>query len=442
MRLSQKNTLDKKWFTLISKAGSFEFYRLLDGNKKFRNKQQALFFKGTLKNPVLDYPFLKKTFLEKNKKELSNIKTTLLLKEKSDLVKSAYTLKIDEKISEIEMLEAVAKKDFKKFMDYSIRLYGQPSKKLFYNIISQLKLKIKKHLGSKRLNLRNVSVALWKTLPKKSFFDGLFYPDAKLRSLVKHETLKEFGKLIALKKTRRVFTASEIRKIFDKKLRKLGIDDWKIKIDYTSNTSIYVDQKKKALIIPILKRVCNNGLRYLLIHEIGTHILRRKNGEKSALQLLGLGLNDVEMAEEGIATVRGQALNKNFEDFSGIDGFLAVSFALGLDGKPRDFRETFEMLKQYYLFNSLCSGDDFRGAERYAKLTAWDRCVRTFRGTNCKMPGICFTKDIIYRQGNINIWKALLKNPAEIKRFSIGKYDPANPKHTWILDQLNITEKN
>lgn len=27
-------------------------------------------------------------------------------------------------------------------------------------------------------------------------------------------------------------------------------------------------------------------------------------------------------------------------------------------------------------------------------------------------------------------------------RFNIGKYDPANDRHIWILEQLNITDKD
>lgn len=441
MNLPQENILDKKWFAFVNKTGSFETYRFLDGNEKFRNKQQKLFFMDNVKNPILDYPLLKKNYFKGAKRKLEKLKKTILLKEKNLIVKKAYELKLNEKIIELEMLEAVARKDFKGFMNYSIRLYGQPSKKIFNYIILQLELKIKKQLDSNNINLRKIARELWNILPKKNHSkEKLFYPNGKTRSLVKHETLKEFGGLVELKKTTKNFTALEIKKIFVEKLKELNLSGWKIKINSVSDTRMYVDQKKKTIVIPELKKAYVNYLRYLLIHEIGTHILRRENGERSKLQLLGLGLNNIEMAEEGIATVRGQALNKNFEDFSGIDGFLAVSLALGLDGKRKDFRETFETMKKYYLFNSLLSGKEFKEAEKYADLAAWNRCIRTFRGTNCKIPGICFTKDIIYYQGNINIWKALQKNPAEIKRFSIGKYDPANPRHIWILEQLNITE--
>ncbi len=59
-----------------------------------------------------------------------------------------------------------------------------------------------------------------------------------------------------------------------------------------------------------------------------------------------------------------------------------------------------------------------------------------------RISGVCLTKDIIYRQGNIAVCQLLGKNPEELLRFSVEKYDPANPRHIWILDQLGITEKD
>ncbi len=443
MKPTRKSAIDEKWFATINKIGSFESYRFLDGNIKFRNRQKELFLEDKIKNPTPDYPFLKKNILKKIKKNLKNLKTVFCKKEKKIIIRKSYKLKIDEKMSEIEMLEAVARKNFKKFMDYSVNLYGRPSKKIFNHAIFQLKLKIKKHPVSKNFYLRKASRELWSILPSNKYPGSkLTHPSKKEISLIRYEILKEFKLLIKFKKTTSLFDAAQIKKIFKKKLKEMDVNGWKIRMNSINGVSIYVDQRKKEIIIPKLKKVYNNGMRHLLIHEIGTHVLRRENGEKSKLKLLGLGLDNSEIAEEGIATVREQATDGKFEDFSGVEGFLAVSFAAGLDGKRRDFRETFEIMKKYYLFSSLCSGEKYEEAEKYAKLAAWDRCVRTFRGTDCKTPGVCFTKDIIYRQGNINIWNVIKNNPEEIKRFSIGKYDPANPRHIWILDQLEITEKD
>jgi hypothetical protein len=36
----------------------------------------------------------------------------------------------------------------------------------------------------------------------------------------------------------------------------------------------------------------------------------------------------------------------------------------------------------------------------------------------------------------------LSNNPEEITMFSIGKYDPANPRHIWLLSQLIIKDED
>jgi hypothetical protein len=129
------------------------------------------------------------------------------------------------------------------------------------------------------------------------------------------------------------------------------------------------------------------------------------------------------------------------EDFSGFDGHFAISLAIGVDGTPRDFRKTFEILKKYYQLQNILKGMSREDAEKKSDTSAWERCVRTFRGTDARTPGVCFTKDIIYREGNIAVWESVAKNAPEMSRWDVGKYDPSNPRHIWILDQLNITDE-
>ena len=180
-------------------------------------------------------------------------------------------------------------------------------------------------------------------------------------------------------------------------------------------------------------------LKALIEHEIGTHVARREKGERTKLKLLGLGLDRYLKGEEGIATYQEQKI-EGANDFSGFDGHFAISLASGIDGKKRNFREVFDILKNYYFIKS--KKQTTEGAWESAENSAWSRCIRTFRGTSCQTPGACFTRDIAYREGNIGVWNVIKNNPEEIKRFSVGKYDPGNPRHIWILEQLNITDED
>ena len=155
-----------------------------------------------------------------------------------------------------------------------------------------------------------------------------------------------------------------------------------------------------------------------------------------------MGLDRYEKGEEGVATMREQVLDEKIEDFAGLEGHLAIGLATGVDGKPRDFRAVYEIMEKYFYFKALSSGKEPEQALKSAQTIAWNRAVRTFRGTDCQTKGICFTKDIVYREGNIGVWEVVKENPKEMVRFSIGKYDPANERHIWILDQLGISEED
>ncbi len=206
-------------------------------------------------------------------------------------------------------------------------------------------------------------------------------------------------------------------------------------------SSITVTQSRKIIEIPNNQNTKYQNKRFyeLAFHEIGTHVLRRVNGEKSRLKLLGLGLDHYDPGEEGIATLREQILHEKFNDFSGLDGHLSISLALGQDGIKRNFREVYDILELHFLRQELKSNNgNFNNAIENARKKAWRRACRTFRGTDCKTRGIANTIDNVYREGNIGIWEVIKNNPGEIKRFNCGKYNPANPEHIYILDNLDI----
>ena len=129
-------------------------------------------------------------------------------------------------------------------------------------------------------------------------------------------------------------------------------------------------------------------------------------------------------------------------DFAVLDRHLAISLAKGLDGKPRDFRQVYDIMRKYYLVDELAKGKATEAAQQEAADQAWIRSVRTFRGTDCKTPGAALTKDIIYREGNMGVWELICTKPEEMKRFSIGKYDPANNRHLWVLTELGISDQD
>ena len=299
--------------------------------------------------------------------------------------------------------------------------------------------KIEQYKTSENLALQKAAQNLDSILPSGLPVPGVRQlPDENTFQFAKEYTMNELGGLIDLPQGQDEFTTQEIQTAFEAAITRAHLDGWKTVID-PNRPDMMVSGSKKIVSIPDGRTSTRKRLEELILHEIGTHAVRRKNGEQSKLLLLGDGL-DRYMDDEGVTGLREQIIGDQIEDFTHLDRHLAISLAKGLDGEKRDFRGVYEIMKRYYVVEELSRGSSQGVAEQHAKDRAWARAVRTFRGTDCKTKGACFTKDIVYREGNADIWEVVRDNPQEMMRFNVGKYDPANPRHIMILDQLGITD--
>ena len=235
--------------------------------------------------------------------------------------------------------------------------------------------------------------------------------------------------------TNPITTSAELVAIFEEALTHLGIDDWKIVVSaYTSN--IRVLPKVRHVWVPSdqdlavrAKPLTHSNVLGLVTHEIGTHVLRQHQGQKSCLQLLAFGFNGYQRGEEGLAMYREQQFT-GVVDFAGVEGYLAIGLARGLDGAGmRTFREVFEVLVDHFMA--------IRGFPQEAsRELAWKRCVRTFRGTPGYLPGVVFTKDIVYRDGNIATWREMCDGTYHDLDLDAGKYDQTDPTQRSIIREL------
>lgn len=141
---------------------------------------------------------------------------------------------------------------------------------------------------------------------------------------------------------------------------------------------------------------------------------------------------DTFKGEEGVATFNEQAVT-GAEEFAGVPRYFSIAVAKGFDGRARNFPETFDIMKDYYIAN----GKDDNSASN----TAWNDCVRIFRGTTGSTPGAVFTKDLAYF-ANRDVWDLVHKNSDVVETFTIGKFDPTNSNHIAWLSQLGILDSD
>jgi hypothetical protein len=419
-----QKSLDDRWFGKYKKIATFQDYEYLVCGKNWERDQKNKFLKKDITNPVFKYPRLDKFNFENKFKKLSNLRKEVVKYEPNEIVKEIYVKKIDEKIIELKMLKSAKNMDDLAFFRYSKSLYGIPKKEFFYYTLSQIQ-GILRNKNRRSHEYFDSLLNKWRGGQKK----GNIIPSEKIN------IVKPGPFILPIIERGKVFNANGIKNAFEQALKKMVVDGFKVIINSKGKCEdISVDQGKN-IIIPEKRKVSRKKLISLIAHEIGAHVQREINGENSKLKLLSLGLDHYLKGEEGLATYMEQRLC-GFVNYAGLNGYLAVSLATGIDGKKRKFREVFDVFKNYYLLMISHKRTDKR--IKQAENFAWSRCVRVFRGTTGKTPGACFTKDIVYREGNIGIWKVVIKNPRETRRFFAGKYDPSNPHHIRFLDQLGV----
>jgi len=445
-RPEQSIVYDEHFYGSFSEVAAFEANEFFDGDENYRKQQKKQFIAGEIQNPHLDLPSI-------NIEEINNIeasllaqKTDLLNNEQNEVIKQAYRWKLNEKIAEIRMIKsAIAGNGYRRFNRYSEFIYGKPSPDIFAYEINKIRTKAESHVNSDNEIVKSAAVDLLSYLPEINNPTTLKLPSKASVQYANQQTAQEMSDLINIESDETEFDSKAILDAFKNALQQIGDNEWVVVVDpNSSKTAVSVSQSNMEVIIPESRKVDQDKLKSLIIHEVGTHVARRENGERSKLKLLGLGLDRYLTAEEGISTMREQAYAGKVADFRGIDGHLAISLAKGLDGKPRDFRQVYQIMEKYYFFNNVTAKSKRTELESFEKAqdSAWKHCVRTFRGTDCATAGACFTKDIVYREGNIDIWALIENDPSSMMKFNIGKYNPSNNRHVWVLEQLGITDRD
>jgi len=310
-------------------------------------------------------------------------------------------------------------------------LYGQPIGSMFLHVIEVLALKVS-NSNPNEDNERDYEAARFRLESLIKYYD---------RFAKKCPLLLRSKPSIPLKFEAAIRNPEELWRAFEVAIKDLGLVGWKLAIDETEvRTTFAVSLAKRLLKAPSFKQLAlrsrdkamtPSAVRGLIAHELGTHALRYERGLQSPLNLLATGLDLYELGAEGLATYREQQ-ETGANDYAGFTYYLAAGIAYGLMTEPRDFRSTFNYLVDYYIVSE--------GATRErARLLAWEATWRVFRGTPGDVLGVIFTKDLVYRVGNMLAWEFYPALDDEVTdELNVGKYDPTNFRHVRILTELEI----
>jgi hypothetical protein len=354
------------------------------------------------------------------------------------VVKRAYQPKLEEIKNKYSLLKATAEIDDDGVLEYSKAVYGLPKTEYYFYTLQELRTMLV-NIESKNFLDHRVTSAVEKLKP----------------ILEKAHVSTDWNKFdfpaFETDENSTLMSAAEIKNACEEAFAQYQIEGWQAVISAPGvRMTFNTNQEERIVYIPddsdtALRKypLTNAKVRGLIAHEIGTHAVRRENGVKSPLALLGNGLAGYLPGEEGIATYYEQQAS-GATNFAGGLGYLSISWVVGLDGESRDFRGLFEIVYPYLFLSILdhlsqsSQSLDFNRIEENAKRNAWSRCIRTFRGTTGRTAGCCLTRDIIYLEGNRAIWQLLEQDPTWVEKFSLGKYDPANQEHVAILRDLGM----
>lgn len=414
------STIDSKWFKKLKAIRGLIDLPYLSGDPDHAIAEKERFLKGEIDSVFFYYPALNDLNVVQAKDDVLYLIGEIEKEEKNELVRRAYVDKLKEKLLFVDLLSAMKERDDMAVADLSEKLYGSLSSEQLSSALFNLHENIANALehddSPARRENANIffSVLDSFSVPIQRGLDFLSFP-----LLTKPEELTLSDKDIVFR--------------FNQALSERSLHDWK-SVSAAGKSGIVVDHRSKTIFVPETRKLSERRMKGLIAHEIDTHIMRRENAKKSPLRLLISGLAGYIQIEEGLATYNQRVVEKRGSNGGSRD--VAFALARGRFTQASSFREVFEIMRHYFL--ALSPFSDSATAEEYANEKAFSHTIRTFRGTSGETLGAAYARDLLYHGGLLKIQHVLKEHPEEEKRFMVGKYNPADETHRWILDELGL----
>lgn len=454
---------DARWFETIEMYGSFETESYLSGeseiSKEVREKQKKDFLQTYAQNvhinPRIEYPRLgvvepgteeergeKIIDIEEYHSQLMQLKETIKAEETNEMVRQQYIYKINEKLASLRLLKAAKEGDMRRFKHYSEFVFGTPNKEIFDYTIANVRSKAEAALQSDNQDLREAAQDLLSALPNAQSEAQFDTPSIDEIQLMQTKVIDTLGERFRRQPFEGKKVASEIVEFINGAfVEHNASDQWEAIETFGSSTAMAADQETQKVKVPTTRELGSRDLYAKTGHEF-THALRRINGQRSRFKLAGLGLHRYLKAEEGVTTGTELALRgTEFKEFAGESLYLTIGLGHGTDGTPRDFYDTFRIMEKYFTFKSLSLKKkeyDLVETKEKAKTSAWKNCQRAFRGSDFQTPGAVLTKDLVYRDGNIEFWLWHNDHPDDVSRLFVAKHDQTRPDHVEALLELGV----
>jgi len=372
-----------------------------------------------------------------------------------ELIRVAYLWSIADQLAQLRVTRVQNAWDPKEFQSLSAFAFGVPSAEHWYVALARVHRNVAPYRESAKPEVRAAAQAIARWLPNVPPEVDV-PPDSTTIQRLLADSQERFAALAKVPVPAATVDAPEwreqrihhddVQRYFAAGVTALGVEGWDVVVDRRGGSrttrNMSVNQERQQVVVPEGFALSPKRALALMVHEVGTHLARRVNGEASRLQLLGAGLDRYRPFEEGLAIAREGTLRGHVDGFDNPEAVLAIGLCRGMDGsEPRDFRGVFERMREYFYLGYVRKNFSAAEAAEHADSAAWVRCVRTFRGTDFKTPGVCATLDLAYLAGSRRFWKFAAAHPDRLQDLNLGKFDPTEERHVWLLRELGILDR-
>jgi len=374
------------------------------------------------REPRLHYPAIEIDLVRQRIADFLVLDAEVNKHEPNVIVRRLYHGAIEDEVCFLRMIEATYEGNAERFWELTQQLYPPTTIEEMHYAIDRVKQIVLQ--GLQREDTAQVSRQVIGALRDGAGLLLDVSPDMKVTYGVSKGVSHSFSE------KPRMVSAQATKRFFEAILQESGYEGWKVMLDPNASGP-RVESGLRQIFLQD-RPLPPGDIREYVSHELLGHVTRSIAGERSLLGLLGMGTKGYMPTEEGLADYHERhiaALHGDpFDDSGTWLGPLSVGLASGAGGGEGMFPQTFTSHFSFFepfllLYRLLWRDDEDRPtAEQRARRNALNRCLRTYRGVpDLQRAGICFTKDVVYLRGHLQIERAVAEDPAVLDRLAVGK---------------------
>lgn len=427
-------------------------YAKFEGTHEHRLREKELFLSDKSYVPQFDYPHLL---------ELSGIEDAIAVIQQSLKVinenipvigwdkAELYIASLIYNLKRAQLITAAARMNANEpdsaahkhaaieFKELNCELYGDMNESAFFSILKTELERAERYVPKTDIANEIKEDILWAlSFAKHHTSEEKLLPQ-ELVEAYRPKVLSMYKSILKTVPKDSVFNAHECAEIMNSTLADSGLADygWRAIVD-SRKTSPSTQGPRKRIYLPADTHRTTEQLRGLILHEQEVHARRYQNGAHfTQLPLLANGTAEYLPVEEGLGTI--MALLAAPKELSPIDRartrYIHVGLALGTGSEPRDARQVFEITWRILALQQNPDGNITDEAVAEAKEKTYTYIENIFRGTDCSLKGVVYTKAKVYYEGLLKTVKhltAIQDDNAAFVRMFLGKYNHTDATET------------